>query len=194
MGRAPHSHYAPDTDGRRRTKQPYEVALARAEAIEARRRDWKRNFLRAYADTGNVTKSCKQADIPVAVFHKARREDTEFAESFEVAHRAATDKALEAVWKIGVEGVREPIVYQGEIVGYTVTRDWKAAKYILETFDPGTYSQRERIARMGMMQADELQRRRAEMLDEAEKRMQMFMGNKAEIPAVIDAEVEDADE
>lgn len=183
------SHYPHGVDGRTLPKPAYVANLQRAEALEARKRDWRLHFLRAYADTGNITRSCKIACIDPKEFYKARRNDTEFAESFEVAHRAATDKALEAVWKIGVEGEREAIVWQGEIIGYRVTRDWKAAKFLLETFDPGTYSQRERIARMGMMQADQLNSRRDQMLVDAEKRMQMFGKPMPALPETVDADV-----
>ena len=192
MGSAHSSKYADGVDGRTIPKPDYVKELARREAQETRRRDWKANFLRAYASNGNITKSCRQADIDPRLFYKARKDDPEFLEAFEVAHRAATDKALEAVWEIGVEGVREPIIFQGEVVGYTKQRDWKAAKFILETFAPEQYSQRERIARMGMMKADELERRRDQMLEQHEARMKQFAASTpAEIPSTIDVEVVD---
>lgn len=194
MGTAPQSRYPDKVDGRRRIKQPYELALARKEAAETRKRDWKLNFLREYSSTGNVTKALKAADVDPAVYQKARREDEAFREAFEIAHRAATDKVLEAVWEMGVEGQREPIIWQGEIVGYTRHKDFRAAKFLLETYDPGTYSQRERVARMGMMQADQLNARREEMLTAAEQRLAAFIGPRAEIPPTVDAEVEEDDD
>lgn len=194
MGTARPHRYPANFDGRKRVKQPYEIELARREALEARKRDWKLNFLRAYSETGNVTKACKQASVSVAEYQRARREDEKFREAFEIAHRAATDKVLEAVWEIGVEGVREPIVWQGEIVGYTRRKDFRAAKFLLETYDPATYSQRERIARMGMLQADELNSRREQMLAATEERIKLFMKNAGEIPETIDAEIEEDDD
>lgn len=174
MGNSASSKYAADVDGRRVPKPGYVKDLARREALETRKRDWKANFLRAYASNGNITKSCREADIDPRIFYKARKEDVEFAESFAIAHRAATDKALEAVWQMGVEGTREPIIYQGEVVGYHRTRDFRATRFLLETMDPGTYSQKERIAQMGMRREDELNARRDQMLADHQQKMSQF--------------------
>lgn len=192
MGKAASSQYPPGVDGRRRRKPSYERNLHRMEAMEARQRDWKLNFLRAYAETGNVSKSCRIANVDPKLFYRTRRDDDEFAEAFQIAHRAATDKVLEAAWQMGVEGEREPIVWQGEIVGYVKRRTWNATKFLLETYDPGTYSQRERIARMGMMQADELNKRRDEMLAATDERIKQFgSATPQALPEIVDAEVEE---
>lgn len=196
MGQGRVSKYPDHIDGRTVPKPDYARRLASLEAIEARRRDWKSTVLREYAACGNVTKACKRANVDPKLFYKARREDEEFAEAFALAHRAATDKALEAVWEIGVEGTREPIFWQGEIVGYIRRRDWKAAKYLLETMDPPTYSQRERIARMNVTAAEELTARREEQLALADKRYKEFSAamKPTALPDIVDAEVEEDDD
>lgn len=191
MGRSRTSRYLDSVDGRRTPKPSYVTNLARREALESRRRNWKANVLKAYAECGNVTKACKRAGVDPGLFYKARREDLEFAEAFEIAHRAATDKALEAVWQMGVEGEREPVVWQGEIVAYVRRRNFQATKFLLESMAPQQYSAKERVARIGMMSAQELQKKREEMIEKVGDRLAQFPRPVLPASTPIDVEVTD---
>lgn len=191
MGRSRTSKYDAAVDGRRIPKPSYVSRLARQEMIESRRRNWKTNFLKAYAECGVITKACKLSGVDPSLFYKARRDDPEFAEAFELSHRAATDKVLEAVWQMGVDGEREPIVWQGEIVAYSRRRNFAATKFLLESMAPQQYSSRERVARIGMMTAQEIAIQREKMIEQVNARLDSFTRPALPSPEPIDVEVAD---
>lgn len=191
MGRKRGSRYPPGVDGRTVPKPAYLREMRRQEALDVRRRDWKRNFLRAYVEFGTVRKACEVAGVSRAVYNQARRDDPEFEEALQFAWQDGTDRVIETVWQHAVEGVREEIVWQGEIIGYRVVKDVKAAKWLAEVRDPAVYSQRERIARMGMLDPQQVAARKEQMLADVEQRIKAFIGGSAEVE---DAEtVDDTD-
>src|SRR5829696_4601355 len=92
-----------------------------SERSEAPRRTgghWKPTFLEFLRATANVSASARGVGISKQAAYKAREKDEEFREAWEDALDEATD-ALEAeARRRALEGVREPVFYQGKEVGY----------------------------------------------------------------------------
>lgn len=79
--------------------------------------DWKAKFLAALAESPNVTRAAKLAGITRTYVYAVRGEDKEFALAWDNALEAAIDNAIGEVYRRGVEGVEEPIFYQGKESG-----------------------------------------------------------------------------
>jgi hypothetical protein len=78
---------------------------------------WKPAFLEFLRASASVTDSARGAGVSRRGTYKAREKDEEFREAWEDALEEATD-ALEAeARRRALEGVREPVFYQGKEVG-----------------------------------------------------------------------------
>lgn len=169
----------PKTDLRRRKRQPYERKWA-SEAMKKRQedrrgRDWRIKAIEAVGK-GPPTKknAARAAGVSYTFLAKALEQDTEFREAFEMARRSAVDGAYEVAWKMGVTGVREPITYQGEIVGYVRKIDTNMTKFILQSEDPETFDPRVRASRIQAQALGNVAARREQMLDGFNERFAKF--------------------
>ncbi len=70
-------------------------------------------FLAAYAKCGNVTEAARLAKVARSQ-HYEWMEDSEYAAAFANAHHEACDLLEAEARRRAVEGVQEPVVYQGE--------------------------------------------------------------------------------
>jgi hypothetical protein len=83
----------------------------------------KRAFLAAYAACGNLSLAASAARVHRLTHYKWLKEDEYYAEEFTEAREVASD-ALEAeARRRAVEGVEEPVIYQGELMGVWVDKD-----------------------------------------------------------------------
>lgn len=78
---------------------------------------WVQHFLRGLATFGVVTKACEHAGIPPSVAYDYRKRDADFAASWKLALDEATDVLEIEARRRAVEGVDEPVFYQGGEVG-----------------------------------------------------------------------------
>src|SRR5687767_11860234 len=74
---------------------------------------WRKGFLAVLAESGNVTASCKAAQIEPKTAYKARNNDPQFAEQWREALESAADLMELEARRRAVEGVEEPIFYKG---------------------------------------------------------------------------------
>lgn len=81
----------------------------------------KRAAAAAYAEVGTVLHACKAAEIDRATFYRWLKTDPEFAAAVELAREDAADRLEREVVRRAVEGVEEPLVSGGKMLG-TVTR------------------------------------------------------------------------
>ncbi|NPV80809.1 MAG: hypothetical protein HPY52_11115 [Firmicutes bacterium] len=80
----------------------------------------KRAFLAAFGQVGNLTQAAEIAGINRNT-HYDWMQDPEYAEAFEVAKKEAADRLEAEARRRAVEGVEEPVYYQGQVCG-TVRR------------------------------------------------------------------------
>jgi hypothetical protein len=85
-------------------------------------RRWRRPFLATLALGGNIREACKTAGIVKQTAYNARHNDPEFAAAWDTALDDAVDIWVAEARRRAVEGVGEPVTYQGELVGVWVTR------------------------------------------------------------------------
>jgi hypothetical protein len=77
----------------------------------------RQRFLDALAETGNVTLSARAAAVSRASIYEHRAADAVFAKAWEEAEQIAADRLEAEAWRRGVEGVPEPLVSAGRLVG-----------------------------------------------------------------------------
>jgi hypothetical protein len=81
---------------------------------------WRPVFLQALSLGANVREACETAGISRAMAYKARYGGPEFAEAWDAALDDAVDRWVEEARRRAVDGIDEPVVYQGEIKGVWV--------------------------------------------------------------------------
>lgn len=118
------------------------TALTVRPLLRARRDGWtqqrRRAFARALADTGSYGQAAAQVGISMTSVQRLRRRSPEF--------QAACDQALveggttveEAAYVRAVEGWEEPVIHNGQVVGYRRRFSDVLAKTLLERRDGGT--------------------------------------------------------
>lgn len=74
-------------------------------------------FLQAYARTGNIAASCKVAGCTPVTLAKYRDTHPEFKEKFDEAYDAFCAKLEAEGLRRAVQGIEEPVFYQGQVVG-----------------------------------------------------------------------------
>jgi len=86
----------------------------------------KKDFLEALRATGLVTDACKIARIARRTPYDWAQKSGEFAEAMEAARAEGEmvllDEVQREVRRRGLEGLEEPLVYQGRLTGDTVRR------------------------------------------------------------------------
>jgi hypothetical protein len=73
-------------------------------------------FLKALADTGNVTTAVALAGTSRTRVYELRKTDTAFAAAWDAAEEIATDKLEEEARRRAIEGIAEPLVSAGRLV------------------------------------------------------------------------------
>lgn len=77
----------------------------------------KKRLLEIYAKTGIVSHSCKLAGVGRKTFYEWVEKDPAFAEQAKQAEDEATERLEREALRRGVEGILEPVYYQGKKVG-----------------------------------------------------------------------------
>ena len=77
----------------------------------------KGKFLKALTSTGSVTLAAKRAGLSVEVLDGLRESDTDFAERWRQAEALAIIALEMEARRRAVEGVEEPVFYQGQKIG-----------------------------------------------------------------------------
>ena len=98
---------------------------------------WRAAFLAELAATGNVSHSARVASVNKTTVYSHRDSDPEFAAQWREAIDESND-ALEAeARRRAVDGVSEPVVYQGELAGHwidaegnVVSEDTEGARFV----------------------------------------------------------------
>ena len=112
---------------------------------------WRKGFLEALAQTGNVTGSAQKVGVTRQAAYKARKGSKEFTKQWDEAIEEAMDAMELEVHRRAMNGVEEPVYYQGQVVGTVrkysdnllmfMTKAHRPEKYrdhhVVETSAPG---------------------------------------------------------
>jgi hypothetical protein len=90
--------------------------LPTSDSVGKRPRRWERKFLEALALTGNVSAAARLAGIHRDTAYATVKADPGFAARYRAALEAAADGLRAEARRRAVEGVSEPVVYDGELV------------------------------------------------------------------------------
>jgi hypothetical protein len=79
--------------------------------------DWATRFLKALASSPNVARAARLASISRRAAYLQREADPEFALAWDDALNSATDALVGEAWRRAKDGVQEPVIYKGELMG-----------------------------------------------------------------------------
>lgn len=132
----------------------------------------KRAFLAAYAEAGNVKKAAELSDVHRSTHYDWLGADAEYAAAFALADEDAGDNLEAEARRRAVEGVPEPVYYQGDVVGTVQKYSDTLLIFLLKGTRPEKYADRVRVDQVVRGRAQELAKRygitEEEVLAEAE--------------------------
>lgn len=104
--------------------------------MRAMRPTWVLGFLEALRATGNVAASCRAVDVSSALVYGLKARDADFACDWDNALEDATDTLELEARRRAVQGVDEPVVYQGQL-----TPVWERdadGELVMQEYEAGT--------------------------------------------------------
>lgn len=116
-----------------RNHLPVSVGKAGLPTLDEQRRQAKERFLKAFFESsGNVSKACRAALISRQTAYNYRTDDPEFAAEWDHAQEAIIDAAEQELYRRGVLGYQDAVVYQGEVTGSVTRYDTTALIFLLK--------------------------------------------------------------
>lgn len=103
-----------------------------------------RAFLKAYGVVGVMTKACQLANVHRSTYQVWMRGDPIFRQKAEEALAIASELTEAEVYRRAVEGVLEPVYYEGRIVGVKRVFSDSLLRLLMEARMPEKYSRRHR--------------------------------------------------
>lgn len=92
-------------------------------------------FLEALRATGNVAESCRRVGVSTALVYQHRKSDADFDNAWALALEDATDTLEAAARQWALEGVPEPVIYQGQL---TPVWEYDAnGEIVMDEYDTG---------------------------------------------------------
>ena len=101
-----------------------------------------RGFLKAFAALGSVQAACAQNGLPKRTIYNWVERDDVFARQFEDAKEAATDVLEGECRRRAVDGVAEPIYFQGGVVGHVQRYSDACLLALLNAYRPDRFKRR----------------------------------------------------
>ena len=103
---------------------------------------WQKAFLTILAECGNVSEACKAAGIDTKTAYKRRKADPEFAEAWQSALDTAADVLEREAWRRAHEGVDEPVLYKGQVVGAVRKHSDLLLMFVLKGLSPEKFREK----------------------------------------------------
>lgn len=101
---------------------------------------WQDIFINALREGGHVGRAAEAAKVSRTTAYNYRREDVEFARSWDVAIEDAAFSLEDEGWRRARDGVDEPIVYQGIIIGTQKKYSDTLLMFLLKGIKPDKYA------------------------------------------------------
>lgn len=117
--------------------------------VSARQRANQEAFLAAYEVRGLVSQASKDAGISRRNHYKWMSNDADYVERFEDAHEAFCETLEAAARQRAVEGVTDPIYWQGEEVGGKLKFSDSLLMFLLKGAMPDKYADRKQVSGPG---------------------------------------------
>lgn len=105
-------------------------------------REWRPKFVATLAECGNITHAADMAGIDRSTAYRARERNSRFAAEWDEAMEEATDALEKEARRRAVEGVSEPIFYQGQEVGTVQRYSDTLLIFLLKAHRPEKYRER----------------------------------------------------
>lgn len=103
---------------------------------------WKTVFIEVLELTGNVVLACKRANVARSVAYAARSKSKTFAVEWDEAIEVAVAGLEEEARRRAVEGVEDPVFYQGSISGHVTRYSDSLLMFLLKAHKPEKYAER----------------------------------------------------
>jgi hypothetical protein len=110
-----------------------------------RRRDWKPIFLKALAESGNVTIAARQAKVGRTLVYETERADPAFKEAWLNALEEAADLLEEEARRRAYKGVKKPVFQGGECVGFIQEYSDTLLIFLLKGIRPKKFRDRHEV-------------------------------------------------
>jgi hypothetical protein len=106
-------------------------------------RVWRRVFLRSLAQHGNLSRACRDAGVHPRHVRRLRRQNARFdrkcLDALREADRRIVDAAESALYDRGIDGVEQPIIKDGRVVGTATKYSDKCLEMLLKARRPKRY-------------------------------------------------------
>ncbi len=102
----------------------------------------KRAFLRAYAETANITYAARAGKCSRNAHYKWLKTDKAYQETFQEAKQEAIELLEGEARRRAVQGVEEPVFYKGEVVGAVQKYSDTLLIFLLKAARPEKYRDR----------------------------------------------------
>lgn len=99
-------------------------------------------FIKALADSANITEACEFAGLTRSHAYTMREQDPEFAAEWESAIETAVDKMEKECARRAFNGVMEPVFYQGQECGVIPRYSDTLAIFLLKAHRPERFRER----------------------------------------------------
>jgi hypothetical protein len=99
-------------------------------------------FLKKYAQLGTMADACRASRVGRRTVYDWVEADPVFAKLFDEAREDATDMLERECRVRGTVGVKEPVYYQGEIVGYVMKKSDTCLLAMLNAYRPERFKNR----------------------------------------------------
>ncbi len=121
------------------TAAPTETLTEQNDRLRA---EQKAAFLATYARVGTVQAACDKSKVGRSTVYDWLLADHDFAALFAEAREAATDVCESEARRRGVDGVLEPVYYQGDVVGHIRKYSDTCLLAILNAYRPEKFKNR----------------------------------------------------
>lgn len=114
-----------------------------------RARDWKPDWLQAFAETGMVSAACQRAGVGRTTAYDARAVDEAFATAWDELVDETTDRMEREAQRRAVEGIDHGVWYQGDLVGHERLYSDTLLIFLMKARRPETYRENVRHEHTG---------------------------------------------
>ena len=108
-----------------------------------------RAFLEAYSSCGSLRLAAKAAHVARCNHYRWLKCDPKYAEAFEVARESAGQALEDEARRRAVEGVREPVYYEGDVCGHRQRYSDNLLMFLLKGINPEKYRERADVTHRG---------------------------------------------
>jgi len=101
-----------------------------------------RAFLKAFAALGTIHAACLASRVGRRTVYDWVERDTDFADAFNLARDAAADVLEAEARRRGMEGIAEPVFFQGAVVGHITRYSDSCLMALLAAYRPALFGRR----------------------------------------------------